>query len=153
MTAFWHQHFEYSLFAAGVLLLFGGVHRWVWRGRQNGAIPPLIWLLVFTVLGSGWFFAEGAARRELQGMQRMVEGYAPTYAQELGRMGHQEITLKTSPEDTRYWQFIAAQKALAEGESRDHQYLYAAQGRRRPSRANRRFGGGLRPQRCFRGRA
>ena len=114
MNAIWTEHFEYSLFAAGMLLLFGGVHRWVWRGRKNGAVPLLIWLLVLTVLGSGWFFSESAARREREGMQRMVDGYAPTYARELGRMGHQEITAKTSPEDARYWQLLAAEKRWME---------------------------------------
>ncbi len=92
------------------MLLFGLLHWRLWRGRGGSAIPLITWLLVLGVLGSGWYFVEGAARRERLRMQQMVEGYAPTYAQELGRLGHEQITTDTSPDDPLYWRMIAAQK-------------------------------------------
>ena len=110
MTALLLPQMDYLLLAAGTLLLFGCLHRWLWRGRLTGAVAPLAWLLVLTALGSGWFFVEGAARQEQGRMVRMVAGYAPTYAQELGLMGHQEITPETSPDDPRYWRMIKAEE-------------------------------------------
>ena len=110
MNALFLRHFDYLLLVAGSLLLFGGIHRWLWRGRKNGAVPVLVWLLVLTVLGCGWFFTEGAARLERERLARMVAGYAPTYAQEMGRMGHQQITAETLADDPHYMQMIAAEK-------------------------------------------
>ena len=110
MTAPLLRQLDYLLLTAGALLLFGLLHRWFWRGRRSGANPLLTWLLVLGVLGSGWFFVEAAARREGLRMQQMVEGYAPTYAQEIGLMGHEQITPETSPDDLRYWRMIAAEK-------------------------------------------
>ena len=110
MNLFAFRQLDYLLLTAATLLLFGCVHRWLWRGRPNGLVPQFIAVLVLTVLGGGWFLVEGAARHERERMQQMVEGYAPTYAQEMERLGHQEITPETSPDDTRYWRMIAAEK-------------------------------------------
>ena len=104
------RQWDFLLLAGGSLLLFGCIHRWLWRGRPNGAVPHLTWLLVLTVLGSGWFFVEGSARRERERMQQMVEGYAPTYAQEMALLGHAEISPETAADDPRYLRMIAAQK-------------------------------------------
>ena len=101
---------DYTLLVAGTLLIFAALHRWLWRGRLHGALPLLIWVLVLTVLGSGWFFVEDLVRREQARMQQMMAGYAPTYAQEIGLMGHQEITLETSPDEPRYWRMIKAEQ-------------------------------------------
>lgn len=110
ITSFLLPNRDYLVFAAGALLLFGFLHSRLWRGRGTGAVSLVTWLLVLGVLGSGWYFVRESGRREQLRMQRMVEGYAPTYAQELGRMGHDQITLETSPDDPRYWQMIAAEK-------------------------------------------
>ncbi len=104
------RHVDYLLFAAGTLLLFGGIHRWLWRGRLAGALPGLLWLLVLAVLGSGWIFVDAAVQSEERQMQQMAEGYAPTYSAEIGPMGHQEITPQTSPDNPRYWRMAAAIK-------------------------------------------
>ena len=110
MSAFLLREYDYVLLVVGAVAMFGLLHRWSWRGKRRGAIPLITWLLVLGVLGSGWFFVEASARRERQRMRQMVEGYAPTYAQELGRMGHEQITTKTSPDDPLYWRMIAAEK-------------------------------------------
>lgn len=110
MTNFLLSHLDYIILAAGAVLVFAVLHRWLWRGRAKGVVVPVMWLIVLTVLGSGWFLLEGAAQRERDRLRQMVEGYAPTYAQELGRIGHQEITLKTSPDDPKYWRMIEAEK-------------------------------------------
>ncbi len=110
MNALLFRQWDYLLLTLGTLLLFGCIHRWVWRGRPNGRIPQLTWVLVLTILISGWFLVEGSAQQERARMQQMVEGYAPTYALEMGLMGHQEITPQTSPDDPRYWRMITAEK-------------------------------------------
>ena len=110
MSALLLREYDYALLVLGTLFLFGLLHRRYWRGRRSGPIPLITWLLVVGVLASGWFLTRASARRERQRMQQMVEGYAPTYAQELGRMGHEEITPATSPDDPRYWRMIAAEK-------------------------------------------
>jgi PAS domain S-box-containing protein len=110
MTNFLLSHLDYVILAAGAVVVFAGLHRWLWRGRARGVVVPVMWMIVLTVLGSGWFLVEGAAQRERDRLRQMVEGYAPTYAQELGRIGHQEITLKTSPDDPKYWRMIEAEK-------------------------------------------
>ncbi len=110
MTTFLLAHLDFVILAAGAVLVFALLHRWLWWGRANGWVVPVTWVLVLTVLGSGWFLVEGAAQRERDRLRQMVEGYAPTYAQELARIGHQEITLKTTPDDPKYWRMIEAEK-------------------------------------------
>ena len=110
MSTFLLSHLDYLMLVAGTVLGFALLHRWLWRGRTKSLVGPITWGLVLTVLGSGWFLVEGAARRERDRLRQMVEGYAPTYAQELARIGHQEITLKTSPDDPKYWRMIQAEK-------------------------------------------
>ncbi len=110
MTNFLHSHLDYVILAAGAVLVFAVLHRWMWRERARGVVVPVMWMIVLTVLGSGWFLVEGAAQRERDRLRQMVEGYALTYAQELGRIGHQEITLKTWPDDPKYWRMIEAEK-------------------------------------------
>ena len=110
MTNFLLSHLDYVILAAGAVLVFAVLHRWMWRERARGVVVPVMWMIVLTVLGSGWFLVEGAAQRERDRLRQMVEGYALTYAQELGRIGHQEITLKTWPDDPKYWRMIEAEK-------------------------------------------
>lgn len=110
MTPFLLSHLDFLILLASVVLGFASLQRWLWKGREHGLIMPVTWVVVATVLASGWFLLEGATRRERDRLRQMVEGYAPTYAQELGRVGHQEVTLNTSPDDPKYWRMIEAQK-------------------------------------------
>ena len=104
------RHCDYLLLVVGTLLLFGCLHLAIWRRRCRGASPRLIWSLALAVLGGGWFFVEASAQREWRLMRQMVEGYAPTFAMELRRMGHQQITVETPADDPHYWQLIEAEK-------------------------------------------
>jgi PAS domain S-box-containing protein len=72
--------------------------------------PLLTWLLVAVVLGCGWLFVEDSTNRERVQMEQIVTGYAPTYAQEMVRLGHHEITSETAPDDPHYGQLIAEVK-------------------------------------------
>ena len=110
LNSIFHHQLDYLTLVLVALALFGFLHRRFWRRRLTGAFPLVIWTLVGSVLVGGWFFVEGSAQHEGKLMRQMVEGYAPTYAREMERLGHQEITLKTPPDDRHYWQLIAAEK-------------------------------------------
>jgi PAS domain S-box-containing protein len=110
MFSHFNKESDYLLLCIGAAVLFGFLHRWIWRGRRNGLTPHLTWVLAVVVLGCGWLFVEDSARLERQQMEQIVTGYAPTYAEEMGRLGHQEITSKTSPTDPHYWQLMADEK-------------------------------------------
>ena len=69
-----------------------------------------VWALVAAILVGGWFVTEGAETRTRERLEEMVEGYAPTYAIELQRLGHSRITLETPPDDPLYLELIDAQK-------------------------------------------
>src|SRR4051812_25350254 len=97
---------DYLILVLGALLLFGALHSWLWRRSPMRGISLVMWALVAMVLGGGWFFVQDSARREGLLMRQMVEGYAPTFAREMERLRHEEITLKTSPDDPHYWQLV-----------------------------------------------
>ena len=104
------QEADYAVLTAVTLALFGLLHRRLWRGCSGSAVSRIAWLLAIGVLVGGWFLVGRSAHRERERMQQMVEGFAPTYAQELSLMGHEQITLQTSPDDRSYWRMIVAQK-------------------------------------------
>jgi len=110
MVSHLHQEIDYLLLCAGAALLFGLLHRWIWHGRGRGAAPLLTWLLVVVVLGCGWVFVDESTSRERSERKQIATGYAPTYAEEMERLGHQEITAATPADDPHFWQLIAAEK-------------------------------------------
>lgn len=65
--------------------------------------------LAGVALTLGGVLVNSADRREREHLRRMVEGFAPTYAQELERMGHALITIDTPPDDPRYLALIDAE--------------------------------------------
>ena len=100
-------HLDYLVFATAILAL-GGL--WHWRSRASRRLAVPGWLLALALLAAGWWFTDAAGQRERLRMQQMVEGYAPTYAREMERMGHEAITTETDPDDPHYWQMIEAEK-------------------------------------------
>src|SRR5689334_8394393 len=90
---------DYLLFAGGALLVFGLLHRWLRKGRRGGAVCIALWILVTGVLGGGWYLVDTMGRIERERTQRRVQNFAPTFAQDLGLMGHQEISPETPPDD------------------------------------------------------
>ncbi len=103
-----HSHFDYLAFAAGSLLLLSAVHWWLGRTRVNR--PGFqSWLILALILILGWFSTDEAGRSEQEQLRTMVEGFPPTYAQEMQRMGHAKLTLETQPDDPLYLEMIAAE--------------------------------------------
>jgi len=104
------EQLDFIVFVAATLIVVGFLHRRFWMGAQARMIRWVMWPLVLGLLAGGWFFIQASERHEGQVMRRMLEGYAPTFASEMERRGHQEITLQTSPDDPRYWQLIQMEK-------------------------------------------
>ncbi len=70
----------------------------------------LAFLLLFAGLGLGWLYVEAAGKRAASDLERLISAMAPTYARELELMGHEQLGLRTPPDDARYMAMIEAEK-------------------------------------------
>lgn len=102
------QYTDYLMFTLLVVSGFSVLHLWLQRSRK-GHTPLFTWVLLLGILFAGWFLTNEAGRRERLRLQKMVSGIAPTYAQELERMGHSRMTLATDSEDPLYLSLIDAE--------------------------------------------
>ncbi|NRB76458.1 MAG: hypothetical protein HRU46_19015 [Verrucomicrobiales bacterium] len=94
---------------AGVSLTF-----WLLRaGRELGRVDKLaiggFWTVLLAVNVGGYFLVDQAGKREMARLQDQISGFAPTYAEELGAMGHGSITVDTPPDDQVYLAMIHKQ--------------------------------------------
>ena len=87
-----------------------GAHCWLARSRKGAGVPVHAWLLLLCLNAAGYFLADQAEHVERAQLERLVEGFAPTYAMELERMGHAKLGLDTPPDDPTYLALIATQK-------------------------------------------
>ncbi len=92
-------------------IAIGGVL--IWRG--GGAGGRRTWMLavapvVVAFLLIGWFVVHSAGQREHAMIRRMLEGFAPTYADALSRMGHADLPSDVAEDDPRYLAMIDAEK-------------------------------------------
>jgi PAS domain S-box-containing protein len=102
------RHTDYLWFALLALSAFFALHIWLEYSRRGQLSLPT-WGLCVCILVGGSFLTDEAGRRERWRLQKMVEGIAPTYAQELELMGHARVTLDTDPNDPLYLALIEAQ--------------------------------------------
>ncbi|HTJ77778.1 MAG TPA: PAS domain S-box protein [Rariglobus sp.] len=104
------ENHDYLLFVTTSLALFGLLEGWL-RGRHpHGRLFFAIWPVLVVLLVAGWVLVDRAGTNESRRIQSFLEGVAPTYAQELERMGHSLITLETPEDDPRYLAMIEAMK-------------------------------------------
>lgn len=91
------------------LLTMGFAH-WICacRGRRQG-MPVWSWLFWFVLMLAGAYLSEMAAISEKEEITGLVQGLAPTYAQEMERLGHSRIHFGTSPDDPTYRELINAE--------------------------------------------
>ena len=101
---------DYLLFVITSLVLFGLLDGWLRRRAAPGRLSRVVWPAVVILLGAGWFWVDAAGHAESRRIESFLEGVAPTYAQEIERMGHSKITLDTSADDPRYLAMIDAMK-------------------------------------------
>jgi signal transduction histidine kinase len=100
---------DYLLFA---LVAMGGLvlaHVALRRSRLRRGLPAGIWGLSAVLLMVGWFIVEAAGNSERRHLKSVLEGFAPTYAQETELMGHARLATEPDPEDPLYLAMIEAQ--------------------------------------------
>jgi PAS domain S-box-containing protein len=110
MLSFFSQNCDYAVFT-GVTLGIFLVMAWILaRTRKGARLPGYIWLLAGLVLIGGWWRVQDAGEAESQRLARLVSAMTPTYARELARMGHAQLTLETKAEDPLYQRLLQAQR-------------------------------------------
>jgi diguanylate cyclase (GGDEF)-like protein len=77
------------------------------HGAKLGMWP---WLALVGLVGLGAALSEVEGRGTRAHLRHQMEAMAPTYAAELERMGHAQITPQTPPDDPVYLSLIEAQK-------------------------------------------
>ncbi|MCB1092204.1 MAG: PAS domain-containing protein, partial [Verrucomicrobiae bacterium] len=82
-----------------------------WWRKCFGLIHILAWGVLLVVLPLSWAMAERAEQKERRYLMGPLSGFAPTYALEMARNGHANITLDTAPDDPVYLDLIEAQVA------------------------------------------
>jgi len=110
MPAFLSQNCDYAAFVGVTLVVFVATAWILARTRKGARLPGYIWLLVGLVLVGGWWRVQEAGEVESRKLARLVSAMTPTYARELARMGHAELTIETKPEDPLYQRLIKAQQ-------------------------------------------
>ena len=82
----------------------------LWLRRHKARISLRAWLALTVLLASGAYIAFRAGENERAQLRSTVEGFAPTYALEMARMGHAKINFDTKPDDPTYLTIIEAEK-------------------------------------------
>ena len=100
---------DYLVFGLIVLAGFAALRLWLRHSDRSLGIPLWTWLAVFCLIATGWFFVRAAGQTAARQIRHMLEGFPPTYAQEIERMGHAGITTATPANDPAYLAIIAAQ--------------------------------------------
>ncbi len=100
---------DYTVFALAFLAALAVISIWLKATGRSSLAPLLAWTCLVLVLVGGWFLVDGAGRRERYRLRTRIEGLAPTYADELRRMGHAKITLETPPDDAAYLAMVHKQ--------------------------------------------
>ncbi len=106
----WLSRADSLLFVALALAAVGGVHVWLRRRSAGLGLPLGVRFLLLVLVCGGVFVAERAGNRQRADLQAMVQGFAPTYAQELERLGHWQLSDAPQPDDPLLLSLIEAEK-------------------------------------------
>ncbi|MEO8351784.1 MAG: PAS domain-containing protein, partial [Chthoniobacteraceae bacterium] len=81
-----------------------------WLIRQRRSRLPLL-LVLFTLLSwaGGNYLANRVVKKERTRLEQHLLGYAQIFAQQIQRLGHEQITINTPPDDPLYLELIQAQ--------------------------------------------
>ncbi len=105
---------DYLVLTVGVVAAFCALHLWLRARGSVGRFPVWTGVALGVVLVSGWRYTEYKEQITYERVRAMVEGFPPTYARELERMGHAQIGLETADSDPAYLEMIGAQKRWLE---------------------------------------
>ena len=98
------------IFSSLSFVAMAWVHLWLRRTRKTPGVPRFAWLLLFFFVLSGAWLANKAALSERDSVRRMLQGFAPTYANEMKHLGHERMRLDTPADDPLYLTLINAEK-------------------------------------------
>lgn len=112
ITNFLKTQTDYLVFVGVSILVFVLIALALRRWRRAQLSMP-VWVLVGAILVGGWWSVQRAGENAREDIQRLVSALAPTYAMELGRMGHEKITLDTKADDPLYLEQIDLLKKWA----------------------------------------
>ena len=104
------DHLDYIIFAAVALSVFAILQVIVWAGRPKLLHFGVTAAVVVVILAAGWFFVDMAGKKEHAQIENMIRGYAPTYAEEMERLGHADLDFSTAGDNPRYLAMIDAEK-------------------------------------------
>jgi len=110
MSGWIAENRDYLFFVFSCLGLFGLLETWLCRRSPRGRLPWMVWPALGALLVPGWFLVENGGQSESRRIQDFMQGVAPTYAQELSRMGHARLKLDTPADDANYLRMIDATK-------------------------------------------
>jgi len=106
-----HYRIDFAAFLALTLASALVAQHFVRARAPGGRFSARFWLVIVLFAAAGGALAEYFGSQERTRLQQSVSGLAPTYAYELERMGHAQITLDTPPDDPRYLAMIEVEKA------------------------------------------
>jgi PAS domain S-box-containing protein len=110
MPGWMAENRDYIFFVLACLTVFGALETWLRLRSPRGRLPWIVWPVAIGLLVGGWFLVDAGGRAESRRIREFLQGVAPTYAQELMRMGHAKLTLNTPPQDPDYLRMIQATK-------------------------------------------
>ncbi len=99
---------DYIIYVAACAAVFALLEWWLRRRAYRGRLPRWSWPLLAGLLAGGWFLVQKAGEAEKERIQFFLQGVAPTYAQEVERLGHAKLTLQTPPDDPTYLSLVDA---------------------------------------------
>jgi PAS domain-containing protein len=102
------ENSDYLCFCALGVAVFVGLELWLRRRPHPGHLPRWVWPGVLALLAGGWFLVADAGEAEGRRIRSFLQGVAPTYAQEITRLGHAGLTLNTAADDPAYLRMVDA---------------------------------------------
>ena len=96
-------------FACLMMAATGLINLWLRRKALNRGFGWRAWAAIAGVVAIAIVVAYRSGRAEGQRLRDAVSGLAPTYAEELSRMGLKKIHAETTPDDPTYLELIAAE--------------------------------------------
>jgi signal transduction histidine kinase len=102
-------YIDLAAFACLMLAATALIDLWLRRKACNSGFGWRAWAAVATVVAVANVMAYSSGRAEGIRLRDTISGLAPTYAQELARMGLKQITPDTAPDDQTYLELIATE--------------------------------------------
>lgn len=105
-----HYSLDYAAFVLLATIAAGATLVCLRRYRGGHQALCLVVIGLLALFLSGWFIVNHAGNRERDLLRSQIEGFAPTYAEELQAMGHAQVTVDTNPNDPLYLTMIEKQR-------------------------------------------